>query len=107
MHIEDKTLTFQQFAASIAKDSWVDLHNPDTVTCKSPTNCDTAFRDVDGNTVDISGYSYYEAKSEEDGKDCLKLKMHGDGPKIEHVSCGDSKNYVCEYGCSRKKLSLM
>ena len=80
----------------------MDLHNPNTADCKRPTSCDVAFQDVSGSIVDITGYSFEEAKSE-DSEACIKIKMHKHSKvKLEGEGCTSSKNYICEFACSRK-----
>lgn len=83
-------------------DSWVDLHNPNGVTCDDNSAACT-LESSTGANVDVtqarSNSQALQLKLEDAGNKCVKMKKDR---KIEDEGCEKAKNVLCQSECEGK-----
>ncbi len=86
-------------SATKTSDVWVNIQNPDFVTCNSPAACDLKFRNFDGTPVSTLHFSAIAVNPVNEHHLCLVIGHNTNAGKLSHTNCQNKKRVLCEAIC--------
>ncbi len=78
--------------------SYVNLHNPDGITCGDATACNSLLKDFDGNVITTSYFDRDVIVTPPNNTyNCIKIATTA----VSRSYCGTGRRVVCELGCGK------
>ncbi len=77
--------------------TWVDLHNPNTVVCSSPEECDLKYQTMAGAVVSTNHLTAVKF----DGKAESCVTYYPEKTRFRAERCNQERRVICQYACGR------